>query len=222
MRSPGAVSPSVAAGIGRSANPPLSASDTPKHPVHDFLKRVIDVALASALLIALAPLLVIASALIWCTTGDNPVYRQRRVGRCGAEFTMLKLRTMRRTPSTTARAFDAKEPGDVRITPIGRLLRRTSIDEVPQLLNVLRGQMSLVGPRPNLPDEVRAYAPAWRRRLSVKPGLSGLWQVSGRSEIGIRRWMAMDIYYVRHRSLLLDLTILARTVGAVLSMRGAW
>lgn len=222
MRTPGAVSSSVASGIGRSTNRPRSASDSRKHASQDTIKRALDISLASVLLVVLSPVLLLAAVLISCTTGDNPFYRQRRVGRYGVEFTMLKLRTMRRSSDGIRRGLGAKEPDDVRITAIGRLLRRTSIDEVPQLLNVLAGQMSLVGPRPNLPEEVGAYAPAWRRRLSVKPGLSGLWQVSGRSEIGIRRWMAMDLYYVRHRSLLLDLNILARTVGAVLSMRGAW
>lgn len=222
MQTRGAVPSGVATSIGRSANPPRSTSDARKHPLHDPIKRALDLSLASLLLIVCAPVLVVASALIWCSTGDSPFYRQRRVGRHGAEFTMLKLRTMRRAPDGASRRLGSKEPGDVRITPVGRLLRRTSLDELPQLLNVLTGQMSLVGPRPNLPEEVAAYAPSWRRRLSVKPGLSGLWQVSGRSEVGIRRWMAMDLYYVRHRSLRLDLNILARTVGAVVSMRGAW
>jgi len=222
MQTRGAVPSSVATSIGRSASLPRSTSDTRKHPLHDPIKRTLDLSLASLLLVGLAPVLVVACAAIWCTTGDSPFYRQRRVGRYGVEFTMLKLRTMRREPSVVPPQLGTKEPDDVRITPVGRLLRRTSIDELPQLLNVLKGQMSLVGPRPNLPEEVSAYAPSWRRRLSVKPGLSGLWQVSGRSEVGIRRWMAMDLYYVRHRSLLLDLSILARTVGAVVSMRGAW
>src|SRR5688572_26493937 len=134
MRTHGAVSPSVATGIGRSKNRPRPASDTRKHPLHDPIKRAMDLSLASILLVALAPVMVVASALIWCTTGDNPLYRQRRVGRYGVDFTMLKLRTMRRTPSDGPHALATKEPDDLRITPIGRLLRRTSIDEVPQLL----------------------------------------------------------------------------------------
>jgi lipopolysaccharide/colanic/teichoic acid biosynthesis glycosyltransferase len=118
--------------------------------------------------------------------------------------------------------FAAKEPHDRRVTAIGLVLRRTSIDELPQLINVLAGQMALVGPRPALPSEVAEYRPQWLRRLSVKPGLTGLWQVSGRASLPPRRWMALDRVYLRRRSTTFDLLILVRTVAAVASMRGAW
>jgi lipopolysaccharide/colanic/teichoic acid biosynthesis glycosyltransferase len=144
---------------------------------------------------------------------------------------MLKLRTMARgsvdrpleeLPASADGVFAAKIPDDPRVTPVGRLLRRTSIDELPQLLNVLAGQMSLVGPRPALPEEVARYPRSWQRRLAVKPGLSGLWQVSGRSNVAPRRRTAIDRYYVRRRSLAYDCRILLRTVAATVSMRGAW
>jgi lipopolysaccharide/colanic/teichoic acid biosynthesis glycosyltransferase len=142
---------------------------------------------------------------------------------------MLKLRTMARgavdrpleEPAVGA-IFVPKAPDDPRVTPIGRVLRRTSIDELPQLLNVVAGQMSLVGPRPALPDEVARYPHSWQRRLTVKPGMTGLWQVSGRSDVAPRRRTAMDRYYVRRRSLSYDCRILARTIAATVSMRGAW
>jgi lipopolysaccharide/colanic/teichoic acid biosynthesis glycosyltransferase len=141
---------------------------------------------------------------------------------------MFKLRTMRSRgdPEEEFAAeedlFVLKEPFDPRVTHIGRVLRRSSIDELPQLLNVITGQMSLVGPRPSLPGEVARYPQSWLRRFGVKPGLSGLWQVSGRSDVPPRRRMAMDRLYLSRRSLALDLAIMLRTVSAVVSRRGAW
>jgi lipopolysaccharide/colanic/teichoic acid biosynthesis glycosyltransferase len=181
-----------------------------------------------ALIVLTLPLLVVAGALIWLTTGESPLLRQRRVGREGREFKMLKLRTMHSAPAGRLETealeviIGAKLYDDPRVTTVGRWLRRASIDELPQLLNVLAGQMSLVGPRPGLPSEVARYPHSWRRRLEVQPGLTGLWQVSGRSTVSPRRWMAMDRYYVANRSLRLDVLILWRTIPAVLSMRGAW
>jgi lipopolysaccharide/colanic/teichoic acid biosynthesis glycosyltransferase len=142
---------------------------------------------------------------------------------------MLKLRTMRRGSGDEqaldvpdGQVFVTKAPNDPRVTAVGRLLRRTSIDELPQLLNVLAGHMSLVGPRPALPVEVARYPATWHRRLTVRPGLTGLWQVSGRCTISPRRRTAIDIAYVRRRSLALDMAVLFRTAAATVSMRGAW
>jgi lipopolysaccharide/colanic/teichoic acid biosynthesis glycosyltransferase len=188
----------------------------------EAFKRATDLVLGSVLLLALLPVMLVAGLLIWLTTRDSPLFRQTRIGRDGTPFTLYKLRTMHAGEPAGCSGLEAKARDDVRVTRIGRLLRRTSIDEAPQLWNVLTGQMSLVGPRPALPEEVTAYARPWRRRLAVRPGLSGLWQVSGRSEVPVRRWMAMDRYYVGHRSARLDLLILLRTLGAVVSMRGAW
>jgi lipopolysaccharide/colanic/teichoic acid biosynthesis glycosyltransferase len=174
-------------------------------------------------LILALPVLILAASAIFLTTGRSPVLRQRRVGFHGDTFSMLKLRTMRQaTPASPIASFRAKSPHDPRITAIGAFLRRTSIDELPQLVNVIAGQMSLVGPRPVLPAEAATFPAGWRRRFEVKPGLTGLWQVSGRSTVPVERWMALDRLYVRRRSLLLDARILVRTIGAVLTRRGAW
>ncbi len=135
---------------------------------------------------------------------------------------MLKLRTMRDDATSDARPFAAKTADDPRVTKVGALLRRTSVDELPQLLNVLAGQMSLVGPRPVLPGEAATFPMGWQRRFSVKPGLTGLWQVSGRSSLSVKCWMAYDRLYLRRRSLRFDLAILLRTLAAVVTMRGAW
>jgi lipopolysaccharide/colanic/teichoic acid biosynthesis glycosyltransferase len=185
--------------------------------------------LALALLVLALPIVALAALAIWLTTGESPLLSQRRVGLLGREFTMLKLRTMRGAdvPRLYAgpwsrQVMTPKRPDNSRVTRIGRMLRRTSIDELPQLVNVLFGNMSLVGPRPGLASEVERYPASWRRRLTVKPGLTGLWQVSGRSRVAERRWMAMDRYYAGRRSLRFDLIIIARSVAAVLSMRGAW
>ena len=198
------------------------------HRLYDQSKRLIDMAVAALLLLATLPLLLLACCAIALTTGENPVLRQTRIGRQGRAFGMLKLRTMRAGATDNCRdsaahpVIDPKLYHDGRVTGVGHWLRRTSIDELPQLLNVLAGDMSLVGPRPGLPREVARYPHSWTRRLAVKPGLTGLWQVSGRSTVGPQRWMAMDRYYVGHRSLWLDCAILLRSVPAVVSMRGAW
>ena len=215
----------VPAGISRSFDLASSALASPArepHALYDLTKRVVDVVLAGLLLVLTLPLVLLASLAIMVSTGQSPFLMQRRVGWLGYEFTLLKLRTMRCEEEEPPAYLLAKPPSDVRVTPIGRLLRRTSIDELPQLLNVITGQMTLVGPRPGLPSEVAEYRPSWMRRLSVRPGLSGLWQVSGRSSLPVERWMALDRCYVARRSLAFDLKVLARTVLAIISMRGAW
>ena len=199
------------------------------HRLYHASKRLLDIALSLAFLILAIPVLAVACAAILLSTRQNPILVQERAGLLGRGFAMLKLRTMRggaedplEQPLLPDEVFTAKPPDDPRVTPIGRILRRTSIDELPQLLNVLAGQMSLVGPRPALPAEVARYPHSWRRRLAVKPGLTGLWQVSGRSDVSPRRRTAMDRLYVRRRSLAFDCLVLLRTVAATVSMRGAW
>jgi lipopolysaccharide/colanic/teichoic acid biosynthesis glycosyltransferase len=191
------------------------------HRLYFVTRRCIDIVLALMLLVFALPILALASLAILLTNRRSPLLLQRRVGWLGREFTMFKLRTMRDEGATPG-VFGEKALHDERVTVVGRLLRRTSIDELPQLINVLAGRMTLVGPRPGLPSEVALYLPSWRGRLSVKPGLSGLWQVSGRSGLPLERWMALDRLYIRRRSTGFDLIILARTVAAVASMRGAW
>lgn len=190
--------------------------------------RAMDILLSLLLLTVTMPIIAIASAAILIGTRQAPFLRQRRVGYLGREFGMFKLRTMDSSDGSLdgrplpLQVLVEKPEYDPRVSRIGRILRKSSIDELPQLFNVLAGQMQLVGPRPALPVEVRSFPRSWNRRMTVKPGLTGLWQVSGRCTVETERRMAMDRYYTAHRSLLLDLQILARTVGAVLSMRGAW
>ena len=193
-------------------------------------KRVFDIAFASALLIISAPLL-LASAIAIKLTSPGPVFfRQTRVGRNGAPFTMVKLRTMvadaevRKSELQSMNEADGplfKIKDDPRITRVGRFLRRYSIDELPQLVSVLTGAMSMVGPRPALPDEVERWDDATTERLRVLPGLTGLWQVSGRSETSFESYRRLDLFYVDNWSLTHDVRICARTIGVVITSRGA-
>jgi lipopolysaccharide/colanic/teichoic acid biosynthesis glycosyltransferase len=200
--------------------------------------RVLDVVVAAVALIVLSPVLLAIAALIRLDSPGWVVFRQRRVGRDLDEFTVNKFRTMRADADHEKhRAYvlgliagrgdeDRQRPmlklaGDDRITRVGAHLRRTSLDELPQLWNVLRGDMSLVGPRPPIPYEVEQYREHWLRRFAVKPGLTGLWQVNGRSEVSVEDMMQLDIEYVRRRSVWLNVKIIVRTIPVVLSCRGA-
>jgi exopolysaccharide biosynthesis polyprenyl glycosylphosphotransferase len=196
-----------------------------------YLKRMLDVTLS---FIGLALGFPLACLIALAITLDSPgpvLFKQVRVGQGGKPFVFFKLRSMFIGAEGIKREFlhlnEMDGPvfklfDDPRITRVGRFLRKSSLDELPQLFNVLRGEMSLVGPRPPVPEEVRLYEPWQMRRLAVKPGLTCLWQVSGRSIIGFDEWMRLDIQYIRNRSLLLDLEILLRTVPAVLSGTGAY
>ena len=193
-------------------------------------KRALDVLGALSLLICSAPVLALAGLAIRLDSSGPVLFSQLRCGRDGRRFRLWKLRTMTTDAEARKRALlhlnemDGpvfKIRRDPRVTRVGRVLRRFSLDEIPQLWNVLRGDMSLVGPRPPLPDEVIQYGPRERLRLSVPPGLTGLWQVSGRSELRFEEWMRLDLEYVERASLALDVRILARTVPAVLRGRGA-
>ncbi|MEO0605062.1 MAG: sugar transferase [Myxococcota bacterium] len=194
------------------------------------VKRVVDVVGAAILAVVGLPFVLLAAVAIVIEDGAPPWFAQVRVGRRGHPFVLFKLRTMRiDAEARKAELLDRNEVrgpafkirADPRVTRVGRLLRRTSIDELPQVLNVLRGEMSLVGPRPALPCEVDAYGARARQRLLVKPGLTGLWQVSGRAALPFDEWLDLDLDYVTHQSLALDLWLLVRTVPAVLGGRGA-
>jgi lipopolysaccharide/colanic/teichoic acid biosynthesis glycosyltransferase len=195
-------------------------------------QRALDVGVAGTALVCLAPALVVIAALVRAS-GPGPVlYRQVRVGRNGQLITVRKFRTMCTDADDLLPALRAlnmvtdgplfKVRDDPRVTPVGRWLRRFSLDELPQLVNVLAGTMALVGPRPALPAEVATYDVTALRRLAVKPGLTGLWQVSGRSDLPWTESIRLDLRYVESWSLWLDLVILLRTVPAVLSGRGAY
>jgi lipopolysaccharide/colanic/teichoic acid biosynthesis glycosyltransferase len=196
-----------------------------------LLKSVLDRLLAMAMLVPLGPVLLVLAVLIRWDSPGPALYRQERVGLAGRTFSCLKLRTMRR--GADRETLDEHGPSDAnevlfklradpRVTGIGRILRRYSIDELPQLLNVLGGSMAIVGPRPPLPGEVAAYGNDVQRRLFVKPGMTGLWQVSGRSDLSWAESVRLDLYYVENWSPALDLSLLARTTAAVLRGRGAY
>lgn len=184
--------------------------------------------LATVALVLLAPLLLALVAAIRLGSSGPAVFRQVRVGQGGRTFTVYKLRTMRCEPlpeDALVNDFEGvlfKMREDPRVTPLGRLLRKYSLDELPQLLNVVLGQMRLVGPRPALPDEAAAYTEDERRRLAMPPGITGLWQVSGRSDLTWEETVRLDLHYVDNWSVGLDLLILCRTVRAVLGHRGAY
>ncbi len=194
-------------------------------------KRCFDWIVASGLLVAFSPLLGLIALLVRATGPAPVLFRQQRVGLNGRRFTLYKFRTMAPDAESALGELAGRNEmsgpvfklrADPRVTPLGRVLRRLSLDELPQLWNVVRGDMSLVGPRPPLPEEVDAYEPHHRRRLSMRPGITGPWQVGGRSTVDFDRWMEMDLAYIEDWSLWLDLKILARTVPAVLSGRGAY
>lgn len=194
-------------------------------------KRVLDVVGALFALIVFLPVIAVLAVLIKLESRGPVFYRSIRIGRGGRPFTFLKLRSMvkdadrRKQQLTHLNESDGpvfKMARDPRITRIGRFIRTTSLDELPQFINVLRGDMSLVGPRPPIPEEVAQYEPWQLRRLDVRPGITCLWQISGRSRIGFQEWMRLDLEYIKHQSLALDLKILLRTIPAVLSREGAY
>jgi exopolysaccharide biosynthesis polyprenyl glycosylphosphotransferase len=210
--------------------PLLTFSTTPNEEFALFIKRLMDIIISAVLLILLLPVLAIISILIKLESKGPVFFKQVRSGLNGRRFTLLKFRSM------VADAEDMKREllyldetdgpvfkiaNDPRVTKIGRFIRKTSIDELPQLINVLKGDMSLVGPRPPVPEEVERYERWQRRRLSMKPGITCIWQVSGRSAIGFKRWMDMDLEYIDKWSLGLDIKILLKTIPAVLSGKGA-
>jgi lipopolysaccharide/colanic/teichoic acid biosynthesis glycosyltransferase len=178
------------------------------------VNRAVDVALAGVGLAAASPALAVAAAAIKLDDRGPVFYRQRRVGQDGREFELLKLRTMVVGAEQQGAGYAVNE-GDPRITRAGRLLRRLSIDEVPQLWNVVRGDMSIVGPRPTLAYQVARYTPRQRRRLEVKPGITGWAQIHGRARLPWEERIELDVWYVEHRSPWLDLKILARTPRAL-------
>lgn len=195
-----------------------------------LLKRLMDFVLSLAGLIILSPLLIAVALVIKLTSPGPVLFAQERVGMNKRLFKLYKFRSMyvdaeaRRRELEHLNEMDGpvfKIRNDPRVTPVGRLIRKTSIDELPQLLNVLRGQMSLVGPRPPLLSEVDQYEWLYRRRLSIKPGITCLWQISGRNEVTFKQWMEMDKAYIDNWSLWLDVKILAKTIPAVLLSRGA-
>jgi exopolysaccharide biosynthesis polyprenyl glycosylphosphotransferase len=211
--------------------PLVSVSHPPLEGTRWRVKEAVDRILAAAGLLLLAPVMLAVVVLVRLDSPGAALFRQTRTGRNGVPFTMLKFRTMhcdaeeRRAELSALLVGDSvlfKLRDDPRTTRVGRFLRRYSLDELPQLINVLLGNMALVGPRPPLPEEVARYHPDVRRRLAVKPGITGLWQVSGRSDLSWEESVRLDLRYVDNWSLGTDIGILARTLGAVVHHRGAY
>jgi exopolysaccharide biosynthesis polyprenyl glycosylphosphotransferase len=205
--------------------PTLVLSSVPKKELELFSKYLLDRVGAAGGLLLLAPLFALLAALIKLGSPGPVFFRQVRSGLNGRTFTLLKFRTMVANAEELKEGLAAqnevdgpvfKIKTDPRITPLGRFLRKSSLDELPQLINVLRGEMSLVGPRPPIPVEVKDYLPWQRRRLSMRPGLTCIWQVSGRNNVGFEQWMKMDLEYIDNWSLWLDAKLLFKTVPAVL------
>jgi exopolysaccharide production protein ExoY len=206
-----------------------------EHRGHPSLKRLLDFAGSLILMALLSPLLVAIGLVIKTGGSGRVLFRQVRIGRDGRQFWMYKFRTMQDLPEDSLIRLLEQDPqkqlefetyqklaDDPRLTPAGRLLRRFSLDELPQLWNVVRGEMSLVGPRPFLPEQQELYGEGFRAYCQVRPGLTGLWQVSGRNRLSFSQRAALDSYYVTHWSLSLDLAILARTAWVVVRQDGAY
>jgi exopolysaccharide biosynthesis polyprenyl glycosylphosphotransferase len=210
--------------------PVITFSPAPEHGFSLLIKRFLDAVISAVLLVVLLPFFAIIGLLVKLTSKGPIIYRQTRCGLYGRKFTLYKIRSMREGAEDVLweikhlNEMDGpvfKMRNDPRVTPLGRLLRKSSIDELPQFWNVLKGDMSLVGPRAPLPDEVKEYTRWQRRRLSVKPGITCLWQVSGRNEIDFHEWMKLDLHYIDNWSLSLDFKILLRTFPVVLFGKGA-
>lgn len=209
--------------------PTIALSSTPHNEFDLLIKTALDYAVAAGGLAALSPFFVLIAAFIKFTSKGPVFFRQERSGLNGRKFNLLKFRTMvdgaenMRDHIYAANEMDGpvfKLKNDPRVTTVGKFLRKTSLDELPQLINILQGEMSLVGPRPPLPAEVKEYKPWQRRRLSLKPGLTCIWQVSGRNNIDFETWMKMDLDYIDNWSLLLDFKLLLKTIPAVVLASG--
>jgi lipopolysaccharide/colanic/teichoic acid biosynthesis glycosyltransferase len=232
------MSPEVGVGPGLDAAPDVILG-YPAARTRRGIPRLVEVVVAGSALVVLAPLMAFVAVLVRCTSRGSVLFAQTRLGQGGKPFEMLKFRTMYAncddqlhreyvqkllmTPAVSLRSSGGlyKLVDDPRITRLGRWLRRSSLDELPQLINVVRGEMSLVGPRPALPWEAALYEPRYARRLDVRPGITGLWQVSGRNRLTAAQALDLDVEYVDRRSFRLDLAILCRTIPTVLGRDGA-
>ncbi|MGH9453876.1 MAG: sugar transferase, partial [Terriglobia bacterium] len=210
--------------------PLLTFSSTPENQILMLAKRIVDFAMAAVMVVVLSPVFLVLSLLIKLTDGGPIFFRQTRCGLGGRKFTLYKFRSMvvgadqLRLELEIMNEKDGpifKIKNDPRCTPIGRAMRKFSLDELPQLFNVLKGDMSFVGPRPPLPEEVEKYEHWQRRRLRMQPGLTCLWALEGRSQLNFQRWMELDLEYIDHWSPSLDWKIILKTIPVVLLGRGA-
>jgi lipopolysaccharide/colanic/teichoic acid biosynthesis glycosyltransferase len=186
-----------------------------------MIRRSIDIVAGAILLVLTAPLVGVAMLAIRLESHGNPIYRQRRIGKDGKSFELLKLRTMVDGAEHIGAGL-AINANDPRVTRVGSLLRRTSLDELPNLLNVVRGELSFIGPRPTLPAQVAQYTERQRGRLAIRPGITGWAQINGRTALPWSERIELDLYYIEHRSLVLDVRILWRTVAIVLGGSGLY
>jgi len=228
-------SPDIVRGKWSRAGSAKPLADLPIIPresrLYSMVKRAADIVVSVTLLLLLAPLMGLVAILVRLTSRGDVFFKQTRIGLDGRSFTMYKFRSMRQGAQDD-RKFLAdlneqegpvfKIAEDPRLTPIGKFLRSSSLDELPQLWNVLKGEMAIVGPRPLWRPEAEKADKRAQLRTRVKPGLTCLWQISGRSEVGYDEWVELDLYYIQNRSLLLDLLIVLQTIPAVLSGRGAY
>ena len=198
--------------------------------LYEVIKRIIDIVASFTGLIVLSPLMLVVSILIKLESKGEVIFKQKRVGLNGKEFYMYKFRSMVINAEELKAELESqnemsgpmfKIKDDPRITKIGKFIRKTSIDELPQLINVIKGDMSLVGPRPSLPKEVKQFEPWMMERLEVKPGLTCIWQISGRNNIDFEDWMKLDIKYVRERSLALDFKLIFKTIFVLFGDKNA-
>jgi lipopolysaccharide/colanic/teichoic acid biosynthesis glycosyltransferase len=208
----------------------IQLTGLPRHPLHNALKRAIDITVAVLALVVAAPLLALLAALVVLESPGSPIFRHSRVGFRGRRFNCLKLRTMRVDAETILRTdpamyesyrqnhYKIPDERDPRVTRIGRFLRRTSLDELPQLWNIVKGDMSLVGPRPVVEEELQLYGDSKDLMLSVRPGLTGAWAVNGRQSVGYPERCELELGYVRERTMWRDLQIVMRTAAVVLQM----
>jgi exopolysaccharide biosynthesis polyprenyl glycosylphosphotransferase len=210
--------------------PFLAFSTVPTDSLALLVKRVFDLVFSVATLLFLSPLLLVISVAVKLESPGPVLFRQRRVGLNGREFVLLKFRSMRADAEAEQAALSHRNEmngpvfklsDDPRVTRVGRILRKASLDELPQFWNVLRGEMSVVGPRPPIPAEVKRYERRERRRLSMKPGITCVWQVSGRNEIDFDRWVQLDLAYIDNWSFWRDMKIVLKTIPAVIWGRGA-
>jgi lipopolysaccharide/colanic/teichoic acid biosynthesis glycosyltransferase len=186
-----------------------------------MIRRAFDVLVAGGVLLATSPVLLAAIVAIRLESAGHPIYRQRRIGRDGRPFDVLKLRTMVQGAEGMGAGMAVNE-GDPRITRVGAILRRYSIDELPNLVNVLRGEMAIIGPRPTIPVQVEQYTERQRGRLAIKPGITGWAQVNGRTSLPWSERIELDLWYIEHRSWRLDLRILVKTAGMVFHGAGLY
>lgn len=207
---------------------PILKEQIKQRPTYEFVKRSVDIICSLIGLIVLMPILVVVSILIKIESKGHIVFSQDRVGKEGKIFRMYKFRSMISNAEELKEKLDNERTGpmfkmrnDPRITRVGKFIRKTSIDELPQLVNILKGQMSIVGPRPSLPEEAKEFEDWMMKRLSIKPGLTCYWQVDGRNDIGFIEWMKLDIKYVEERSILIDAKLILKTFSVLVGDKNA-